>query len=190
MKKMLGLSIALVLSIGFISVGTWAYFSDTESSADSQLIIGTLDLKTNDADGVTQTLYDTSLMPGGTIGPSTIVLKNAGSITGSALDIAFAYVESDGSPNAVNQTADATAAVMEVVTLNYGGSSILGSVGDLNVNGYKDIQDLKNANLTGQSGLTPSATKNFQIAVQLRSDTSNDFQADGITVTMTFTLNQ
>ena len=190
MKKILGLTIAFVLFFGLVGGGTWAYFSDTEISTNNQLTAGTLDLKTDDADGVTQTLYATNMNPGDTVGPATIQLRNAGSVDGSTLDIAFSYVESDGSPNPVNKTADETAGMMEVTTLNYGGSSLLGSVSDANSNGYKDVYDLKNADLTGQSGLNASATKNFEIAVQLRSETGNDFQADGITMTMTFTLNQ
>jgi hypothetical protein len=79
-----------------------------------------------------------------------------------------------------------------VTVLNYGGSSILGSVSDSQTipNGYIDIEDLKNADLSGQSGIDASASEDFEIAVQLRTSTGNDFQADGITVTMTFTLNQ
>jgi hypothetical protein len=111
-------------------------------------------------------------------------------VDGSTLDIAFSYVENDGSPNSVDKSADDTAAMMEVTTLTYGGSDILSSVSDGNTNGYEDIQDLKNADLTSQSGINASATKDFVITVQLRSDTGNDFQDDGITVTMTFTLNQ
>ena len=190
MKKILGLTIALLLIIGLAAVGTFAYFNDAETSTGNQLVAGTLDLKTDDADGVSQTLYATSILPSDTVGPSTIVLKNSGSTNGSTLDISFSYVESDGSPNSINKSADETAAMMEVATLSYGGSSLLTSVDDGNSNGYKDVYDLANADLTGQSGLNASATKNFQIAVQFRSDTGNDFQADGITMTMTFTLNQ
>jgi hypothetical protein len=152
--------------------------------------VGTLDLKTNNLDGVTKTLYTTNMAPGGYFGPSAIQLRNAGSLDGSTLNIAFTYVESDGSPNSVNKSADDTAAMIEVTTLSYDGSSLLGSVTDANANGYKDLQDLKNANLNGQSGINASATKNFQIAVQLRSSTGNDYDADGIDLTMTFTLNQ
>ena len=173
-----------------IGVGTFAYFADTETSTGNQFTAGTLDLKTDDADGVSQTLYATNMSPGDTVGPSTIVLKNSGSVNASSLDIVFSYVENDGSPNSVNKSADDTAAMIEVTTLSYDGSSLLGSVSDANSNGYKDIQDLSDADLTGQSGINASATKNFQIAVQLRSETGNDFQADGITMTMTFTLNQ
>jgi len=190
MKKIVGLTIVFMLFIGMVSIGTWAYFSDTETSTGNQLTAGTLDLKTNDVDSVFQTLYATNLKPGDTIGPSTIQLKNAGSVAGSTLDIAFSYVESDGSPNTVNKNANDTAGMMEVTTLSYDGSSLLGSVSDANGNGYKDVYDLANADLSGQSGLNASATKNFDIAVQLRSETGNDYQADGITVTITFILDQ
>lgn len=190
MKKILSLTIAFLLFVGIAGIGTWAYFSDTETSTDNQLIAGTLDLKTNDADGVSQTLYATNMKPGDTVGPATIHLKNAGSVDGSTLDIEFSYIESDGSPNLVNKSADDTAAMMEVTTLNYGGSSLLGGVSDANSNSYKDIEDLKNADLSGLSGLNAEAIKDFEITVKLRDETGNDFQADGVTVTMTFTLNQ
>lgn len=190
MKTIIGLTISFILAVSMIGVGTFAYFNDTESSTSNQLTAGTLDLKTDDVDGVSQTQYTTNMALGDTVGPSTIALKNSGSVDGSNLDIAFSYVENDGSPNSVNKSADDTAAMMGVTTLSYGGASLLSSINDANSNGYKDVYDLANADLTGQSGINASATKNFQIAVQLRSETGDDFQADGITMTMTFTLNQ
>jgi spore coat-associated protein N len=189
-KKIIGLSIATVLMLSMVGIGVFAYFSDTEASASNSLSAGTLDLKTNDADGVTQTLNGLNLQPNGTVGPSTITLKNAGSIPGATLGIVFAYVENDASPNTVNMTADATAAVIEVITLTYDSTNLLTSVSDSNSNGYKDVQDLKNANLSALSGINAGATKNFTIAVKTRSSASGDFQSDGVTVTMTFTLNQ
>ena len=117
-------------------------------------------------------------------------MKNIGSIAGSTLNLSFSYVESDSSPNPADRSANATAAVIEVITLNYDSASLLGSVSDNNTNGYKDIEDLKNADLSGQSGINASASKDFEIVVSLRSDAGKDFQADGIDVTMTFILNQ
>lgn len=190
--KPLGLIIGFFVVCFLIGtvIGTWAFFHDTETSNNNQFSAGTLDLKTNDVDGVTQTLYSTSIAPGGSVGPSTLQLRNAGTVNGSTLNIVFTYVESDGSPNSVNKSADDTAAMIEVTTLGYNSSSLLSNVIDANANGYQDIQDLKNANLTGQSGINASAIKSFQIAIQLRSSTSNDYQSDGINVNMTFTLNQ
>jgi spore coat-associated protein N len=192
MKKILGLTIAFMLVMGIAGIGTWAYFSDTETSTGNTITAGTLDLKTDDMDGVTQTLLATNMAPGDVVGPETITLKNSGSVTGATLDLAFSYIESDGSPNPTDMTADETAAMIEVTILNYGNPSvsILSSISDGNLNGYPDIEDLKTTGLSGLSGIDASATKDFEIAVQLRTETGNDFQADGITVTMTFTLNQ
>ena len=191
MKKILGLTIAFMLLISMGGIGTWAYFSDTETSTGNTFAAGTLDLTTNDANVVSQTLLATNMAPGDTVGPETITLKNTGSVTASSLDLSFTYIESDGSPNPTDMTAAATAAMVEVTTLNYGGPSILGSISNTNATAWIDIQDLAAADLSGQSGIAASpGTKDFEIGVLLRTETGNDFQADGITVTMTFTLNQ
>ncbi len=190
MKRIIGLTIAFMLSLGISGIGTWAYFSDVETATGNQMAAGTLDLKTDDVDGVTQTLFATKMQPGDNVASENITLKNAGSLTGATLDLVFSYVENDGAANPVNISADATAAYIEVTTLNYGGEDLLSSVSDNNTNGYKDIEDLKNEDLSGQSGIESSASKDFEIAVTLRTETSKDLQADGIDITMTFTLNQ
>ena len=189
MKRILGLTIAFLLLIGMAGIGTWAYFSDVETSTGNVLAAGTLDLKTDDVDGVTQTLLASNLAPGDNV-TGSITLKNIGSLAGSTLDLAFSYIESDSSPNPADMSANATAAIIEVTTLNYDGASLLSSVSDNNTNGYKDVEDLKNADLSGQSGINASATKDFEIAVTLKDNANKDFQADGIDVTMTFILNQ
>jgi len=189
-KKILGLTIALFLMIGMTSIGTWAFFSDVETSVNNVLAAGTLDLKTDDVDGVSQTLLATNMQPGYTLGPEYITLKNSGSLAGTTLDLSFSYIEDDLSANPLDKSADETAAVIEVTTLKYDSNSLLSSVSDNNSNGYPDIQDLKNADLSGQSGINGSASKVFEITVKARNDASGNFQADGIEITMTFTLNQ
>jgi len=190
MKKILGLVTAMMLFTGMAGIGTWAYFSDIETSQSNTLAAGTLDLKTGGTDGVSQTLLATGMAPGDIVGPETIVLNNTGSIAGSTLGLSFTYVETDGAANPSDMTADQTAAQIEVITLNYGGSSILSSITADNGNGYPDIQDLKNSDLSGQSGIDASSNKNFEIAVRFRANASHDYQADGVTVTMTFLLKQ
>ncbi len=74
MKKIIGLTIAFLLLIGMVGIGTFAYFSDVEIVSSNQLSAGTLDLKTNDADGVSQTLYAINMAPGNTVGSQTISL--------------------------------------------------------------------------------------------------------------------
>jgi spore coat-associated protein N len=190
MKKVLGLSIALILLTGISGIGTWAYFNDIETSSGNVLAAGTLDLKTNDTDGVSQTLLASNMEPGDTVGPETIILKNSGSVDGSSLDLSFTYSENDAGVNPTNRNANDTAATIELTTLKYNGTSLLSSVTDNNTNGYRDIQDLQDADLSGQSGIAAQANKDFEIAIQARTGVSTDFQADGITITMTFILNQ
>jgi len=190
MKKVLGLSLAGLIVLCLTIGGAWAYLVDTERSSNNQVTAGTLDLLTNNVNGVTQTLYGLILKPNNTVGPASIALKNAGSLNGATLDISFNYTESDGSPNAVNMTADQTAAIIEVMILQYDWEDLLPLISDTNGNGYKDVEDLKNSHLTGLSGLNPSASKIFAISVKMRDGISNDFQADGIDITMTFLLNQ
>ncbi|MFC2051467.1 TasA family protein [Chloroflexota bacterium] len=190
MKRIMGLTTAFLLLIGMTGIGTWAYFSDVETATGNVFTAGTLDLKTDDVDGVSQTLLAANMTPGGTVGPETIILKNAGSIDGSTLDLVFTYVDSDSSPNPADISADATAAIIQVTTLNYDGESLLGSVSDNNTNGYKDVEDLKNADLSGQDTIGALASKEFDIAVMLRSDADKALQSDGINITMTFILNQ
>ena len=189
MKKIIGLTIAIVLAVGIIGVGTLAYFIDTESSTGNKLTAGTLDLKP-DAEGISSILSAGNIARENIIGPAEIELRNAGSTNGSTLDIIFEYTEIDASPNLVDMSANLTAAKLMVNVLNYHDASILGDVGDLNGNGYKDIQDLTTANLTGRTGIIAGETEDFEIEVQLVSDTGNDFQADGINLTMKFILHQ
>ena len=47
MKKILGLSIAVLLVTGLVVGGTLAYFSDTETSTGNLFTAGTIDLEVN-----------------------------------------------------------------------------------------------------------------------------------------------
>jgi predicted ribosomally synthesized peptide with SipW-like signal peptide len=186
------LSLALILALGVGVAGTLAYSADTQTSSGNVLAAGTLNLTTNDADGVNQTLYALSMSPGETVGSVVISLQNTGTTAGATLDVAVSYAESDGDPNTVPETALAVAALLEVVTLDYSGDSGLGlgSISDTNGNTYKDVHDLAGSNLTGRTGIAASADETFTISVRLRGETPNSFQSDGIIVTMTFTLRQ
>ena len=115
MKKIPGLNEALTLLLDTANIGTRAYFSDTGTSSGNILTAGTLDLKTDDVDGVSQTLLATNMRPGDIMGSETIILANSGSLNGSSLDLAFSYIEDDSSPNPVDMSVNATAAIIEGV---------------------------------------------------------------------------
>jgi len=170
-----------------ITTAAMAVFTDQQTNPGNVFTTGTVILG---IDPTTAMFTVSNMAPGDVIGPQTVTLKNAGSVDATSLDFTFSYIEADGPVNPVNMSADATAGQLEVTTLSYGGSSILGTVTDMNSNGYIDIYDLKNDDLSGYAGIAAGASKNFTIAVRLRPETGHEFQNDGIEVTMTFILKQ
>lgn len=201
MKKILGTAIAAFLILAIVGGGTWAYFSDPETSTGNILSAGTLDLKTDDVDGVTATLLLQNMKEGDTTGAQTIVLKNAGSINAATLSIDAGYVESDTGAEPTdtdldtNLTADQFAALLTVNTMTYNSIDLLTGNGitDANTNGRIDMQDVAGATITNQAGINGGgATKDFVINVTLYDPgaLSNDPQNDGIDITITFTLTQ
>lgn len=84
MKKIL-LSLLTIAIVAVVAVGaTHAWFSDTETSTGNTFTAGTLDLKTNDVDGVSHTYTLANMKPGDWDNAGQIVLKNAGTIKGHA----------------------------------------------------------------------------------------------------------
>lgn len=94
MKKILGLTIAALLVMALVGGGTWAYFSDVETSSDNTFTAGTLNLTntitgtgaksttTEQADGLNDKVVFANLAPGDS-GTITWVLENTGSIAGT-----------------------------------------------------------------------------------------------------------
>jgi spore coat-associated protein N len=98
MKKIIILSITAIVVIAIASVGTFAYFSDTETSSNNTFTAGTLNLQVGSADPTTATFAITDVKPGdGVPTPATAAdwdLKNTGSINGY-LDVSFTNIVDD-----------------------------------------------------------------------------------------------
>ena len=90
MKKILGLTVAAIMVMGLVGGGTWAYFSDTETSTGNILSAGTLDLELGGT-GVILTASLDDVKPGDgdpTANRNSVTLTNTGSIAGE-LDISI-----------------------------------------------------------------------------------------------------
>lgn len=90
MKKIFGLTVAALMVMGLIGGGTWAYFSDPETSTGNILTAGTLDLELGGT-GQVLTAAIGNVKPGdgepnGT--SASVTLTNSGNLDGE-LDIAF-----------------------------------------------------------------------------------------------------
>jgi len=119
-KKILGLTVAALLVMGMVGGGTWAYFTDTETSVDNSLTAGTLDLNIDSGD-IPVTTFTASAVAPGDSGSGSSTLENVGSMVGE-LDITF---------SAVTNTPGAGGGEYE------GGSGELGGVATLAV--YLDV---------------------------------------------------
>jgi predicted ribosomally synthesized peptide with SipW-like signal peptide len=213
LKKIIGLTMAALLLLGVTFGATWAYFQDTETSSGNQLTAGTLDLKLSDAnetdlDGVSASFSGSNLMPGDSVGPSTITLKNTGSATADHADIKFqnsvtdnaSYNAADLGPNIADMST-----VMTVTAMSYGVTNLLAQTvpGTFdnsyieaadnagNNNGIITMNELNNVII--QSLAAPAAsggTMVFFITINLPSSTGNGVQGDSMTTTVTFGLFQ
>jgi predicted ribosomally synthesized peptide with SipW-like signal peptide len=90
MKKILGLAIAAFMVMALVGGGTWAYFTDVETSTSNILTAGTLDLELGGT-GVILEAALADVKPGDgdpTANRASVTLTNSGSIAGE-LDISI-----------------------------------------------------------------------------------------------------
>lgn len=214
MKKILGLTIAALLIIGMAGTGTWAYFSDTETSSGNTFTAGTLDLKvSNDAatyaDGVTSTWGGTNCKPGDSWS-GTVTLRNSGSVTANHVEIKFVNTVTDVTtpaeilgtdPQVTNMSAG-----MTVSALTYGGANLLAKTATVfdnldiraadtagNADGIITLNELNNVKLgtlTSLAGLAQNGTSAFAMTTSIAAATGNGIQGDSVVTVVTFGLFQ
>ena len=81
MKKIIGLSLAALLIIAVVGSGTWAYFSDNETSQNNTITAGTLDLQVGANDPCTEAInIGPDLQPGDSGNAADWTVTNKGSI--------------------------------------------------------------------------------------------------------------
>ncbi len=94
MKKILGLTLAALVTIALIGGSTWAYFSDVESSTNNSLTAGVLDLNIDGYNEAVNTFSVTGKAPGDS-GNGFSTLTNVGDF-GGELDITFSAITNTG----------------------------------------------------------------------------------------------
>jgi predicted ribosomally synthesized peptide with SipW-like signal peptide len=212
MKKIVILSIAVLLTFAAVGLGTNAYFSDTEASTSNVFSVGTLDLKLTDAnetdqDGVTASFGGSALAPGSSVGPATVTLKNTGSLTADHVDIKVESAVTDyASYNAADLGANIAdmSTVLTVSALSYGATDLLATSGGVFTNA--DIEAADNAgnndlvitmneldNVIVDSLAAPAAsggTVVLSMTVGIPTSVGNGIQGDQVDVTVTFGLYQ
>jgi len=210
MKKILGLTVAALLVMGLVGGGTWAFFSDPETSPANILTAGTLDLTIGGGNDPVNILTVTAANPG-TSGSNSTTLSNVGSIDGE-LDIAISSItntESTGSTefesDSINGTYGELGAVAEIaiyIDINQNASFDGSDIG-LKFDGTTYAQPtLDYATVNSYTGatwnnvytgnMTATASDDFYIfwQVPFGASADNTFQGDSVSANMTFTLGQ
>lgn len=167
-----------------------AYFSDSKASSANTVETGTLELSFGNGGSFDMS---TTLEPGQSV-VGSVTLVNDGTITGS-VDVSASYSENDASNNNTDMSDDDVARSLNVLTLDYDGTSELGQVTDGDGDGNKTIYDLANNDLETDGDdvidlADPGGGKTFTVEIELDSSVGNDYQDDGIDITFTFDLNQ
>ncbi len=83
MKKILGLTIAAVLILAVVGCGTWAYFSDTETSGTNTITAGRLNLKVGSSEPMAENITLSNKKPGETGNAASWQLSNTGTLDGT-----------------------------------------------------------------------------------------------------------
>ncbi|MDW5549314.1 TasA family protein [Methanosarcina sp.] len=173
-----------VLIVGVIATvagaGTWAAFSDTETSSGNTFTAGTLDLKLNGLDGITGfSIANVAPKDQGTAG--TVTVKNDGTIPGDLVVSSANIVEDENGMNDAETADDTTPGVGDLgnaITISiYDGSTLL----------YRgSVAGLSGANLGSLAG---AEEKTLTIDYEV-SDAGNEIQSDILAFDLVFTLNQ
>lgn len=203
-KKLLLLTLTLLLVAGMAGAGTFAYFTDTETSTGNIFTAGTLDLKIKDgglywSDGIATAEWALSNMKPGDEAYGSVDLKNFGSVYANHTEITCDYTITDPpgpEPDTEENTpADKMAGKMVITTMTYSYTNevdCLPRITDENGNGVKDLYDLKACGGVDNLPLVQSGTQFGRLDMIVRFDPNagNDFQGDTLNLTVVFTLNQ
>ena len=201
MKKILGLAIAALIVIALVGAGTWAYFSDTESSTNNSLTAGTLDLTVDGGNTAVTTFSVTGKAPGDS-GSGSTTLANAGNLSGE-LDVTFsAITNTGGSSGEFGDSNGNLGAVAQIAVYVDVDSSDTWTSGDIGLKSdgttynhptaldYAVIDNYGSDNFDAVETIAASASDNFVVMWQVPTSAGNNIQGDSVSFNVTFTLEQ
>jgi len=201
MKKIMGLAVAAILIIALASGGTWAFFSDTESSANNSLSAGVLDLTADGGDAAVTTFSVSGKGPGDS-GSGSTTLANAGDMSGE-LDITFSSITSTGGAtgefgDSVGNL-DSVAEIAIYVDVDASGTWTDGDIGlksDATTYNHPTALDYATIASYGSDSfdaietMAIGASDDLVIMWQIPTAATNNIQGDSVSFDLTFTLEQ
>jgi len=202
LKKILGLTVAAMLVISFVGGGTWAYFSDTESSTNNVLAAGTLDLNLNGGNTAVTTFSASAVAPGDS-GSGTVTLKNVGNMNGEMDILVSAITNAPGAGGGEYEGGSgelgANAKIAIYIDMDESGTWNAGDIG-LKADGttYANPTALDYATINSYGSRTWDALQTMAAAAQdkvtimwqVPTSAGNDIQGDSASFDITFRIEQ
>jgi len=180
MKKIIFSMMTLVLVIGLLGSGAFAYFSDTETSEDNSFAAGTLNLAVEGQDGSDVTTHfdidDVYPGDGGTI---EYALENTGSLAGY---LSLTAIVTDDEGPTVEAENGYTGVLSDAIDLEITVDSTTIFTGTL-----AELETLG----TDEAAIGASSSATVTISWSIDGPTvGNEIQSDTVDVDLTFILNQ
>ncbi len=199
MKKILGLGMVALLVMALVGGGTWAYFSDVETSGENILSAGTMNLGLSNtaANGsatssVNGTWVLSNMAPGDNATAAALHARNSGTINMTSVNITFAHTITDGTPATVSGSpwalsTDNMSNMIWIKTATWNGTGSSVNVTNLINKTLGDLAALASFSL---GNLNAGAEAALTIGWSLNATATNGCQGDSANITVTLTGNQ
>ena len=195
-KKML----LSILIIGVVAVsagaGTWAYYSDTETSNDNTLTAGTLDLQLDGANGIAGVSIS-NVAPGDLdVTADTILVSNEGTIDGTlTASVSNVGDSENGCANDAETDDDDTTSNDGYACSDESAEGDLSyevqvTVTDGGANTYTGYLNPLSVNLVDMDFGTLGADKTITVKYSVDAGADNQIQGDGLIFDIDFSLDQ
>jgi len=207
MKKILGLTISALLIMCVVGGGTWAYFSDTETSLGNTWTAGTLNLVdvisgmavntdiivTEQGDGLNDKVVFGSVTPlvPGSSGTITWTLSNTGNLPGLLTMVATTTFDQGGAPNEPEAAAETALGGVKgldtgvMVWVTRGGVEVFGTAAiPVAMSGLAAFLSSQSQSIAGGGSLV------YVLHWQIPTAVGNEIQGDSATLNITFALTQ
>lgn len=197
MKKILGLTIAAMLVIAMVAGGTWAYFSDTETSSNNVFTAGTLDLGLSNIDematGNTTATFTASNWKPGEVADGVLYISNSGSMDMATLKIEFSYtsVDTSGRPTTISlndplQDTDHFDKMIRITSASWKGYDLDEYLTDVLVG--KTLEEINGVEISLSDVESLTAMEKGALAIGFAFDSTATNGCQGNTLTMTISV--
>lgn len=189
-RRILGGIVTIGGATAAAGAGTFALFNDEESSSGNDITAGTLTLGSTSGSFNVSDIKPTDRIPSS--GSNSITTTYDGSISGVEVDFEISVAEPGSEPTepsefSGNQSASAFAGQLNLETADLKKNG--NSVNDL-TEGNTTLADISGLTLDNQTTVSDGDSLSFDLAMTLDSGTGNEYQADGVDITVTFIAEQ